>query len=57
MTSVCSMVLLDVPKNVEATHGFHLHVGDDEVRLNRAHLLDRFRGRVKWENLMTFFAA
>mgnify|MGYP003694526289 CR=1 FL=1 len=51
------MVLPDMPKNVEATHGFHLHVGDDEVRLNRVHLLDRFRGRVKRENLVTFFAA
>ena len=45
-----------VPQDIEAGHRFHLDIGDDHLRLNAIELLDRFRRRIKWENLVTFFA-
>src|SRR6266550_1473769 len=50
-------MLAHVPEHVEAGHCFHSNVGNDDMRLNRIHLLDRFLRGVKRENLVTFFPA
>src|SRR4029077_20451784 len=44
-------------EDVETGHCFHANVGNDDVRLNRIHLLDGFWSGVERENLMTFFPA
>src|SRR5437868_11425235 len=50
-------MLAHVPKHVETGHCFHSNVGNDDVGLNRIHLLDRFLRGVERENLVTFFPA
>src|SRR5438552_96014 len=50
-------MLAHVPEHVEAGHCFHANVGNDDMRLNRIHLLDRFLSGVERENLVTFFPA
>src|SRR5437588_2799463 len=48
-------MLAHMPEHVEAGHCFHSNVGNDDVGLNRIHLLDCFLGGVERENLVTFF--
>src|SRR6266567_967542 len=50
-------MLAHVPEDIEAGHCFHSNVGNDDMRLNRIHLLDRFLSGVERENLVTFFPA
>src|SRR5947208_16845897 len=50
-------MLAHVPEHVEAGHCFHSNVGNDDVGLNRIHLLDCFLRGVERENLVTFFPA
>src|SRR5882724_258762 len=50
-------MLAHVPEHVEAGHCFHSNVGNDDVRLNRIHLFDRFLRGIERENLVTFFPA
>src|ERR1700736_1759471 len=45
-----------VSQHIEPGHRLHFDVSDHDFRLNGIELLDRLRRRVKWENLMSFFA-
>ena len=51
------MMLSHVPQNIEAGHCFHADIGYHDVRLDRIELLNRFRGRIKWKDLVPFFPA
>ena len=48
-----AMVFAHVPQHVESGHRLHFNVGDDNLGLDAVELLDRFRRRVKRENLVT----
>src|SRR6266481_8838677 len=50
-------MLADVAEDVESRHRFHPDIGNDDVRLNRIHLFDRFWRGIERENLMTLFPA
>jgi hypothetical protein len=46
-----------VAEDIESRHRFHPDIGNDDVRLNRIHLFDRFWRGIKRENLVTLFPA
>src|SRR4029079_10604572 len=50
-------MLAVVAQYIEPGHCFHPNIGNDDVRLNRIHLFDRFWGGIERENLVTFFPA
>ena len=52
-----AMIFLYMPQNIEAAHRLHLHVGDDNLRVDRGHLFDRLGRGAEWENLMPFLPA
>src|SRR4029079_19167831 len=43
-------------QNIEPAYRLHLHVSDDDLRIDGLHLFDRFGSGVEWENLMPFIA-
>jgi hypothetical protein len=51
------MMFAHVPQHVEPAHRFHLYIGDDDLWLNRVHLLDRFRRGIEREDLVPLFPA
>src|SRR5438045_9173483 len=48
-------MLADVSHDIEPVHRFHPYIGNDDVRLNRIHLFDRFWRGIESENLVTLF--
>jgi hypothetical protein len=51
------VIFLNVAQNVEPAHRLHLYVGDNDLRLDRFHLLDRFGGRTKGKDLVSLLTA
>ncbi len=57
ITAVCRRCSRTWRRTSNPGHRFHPDIGDDDVRLNRIHLFDRFWRGIERENLVTFFPA
>ena len=57
ITAVCRRCSRTWRRTSNPGHRFHPDIGNDDVRLNRIHLFDRFWRGIERENLVTLFPA